>query len=96
MSGKPPFRPTRATRRLLLALLLDAPRMSGVPLSRVAQVGYGTVYVILARLERCGWVAGIWEEGPPAGHRRRLYRLTPEGRIGAAELLKLKEPSHYE
>jgi PadR family transcriptional regulator, regulatory protein PadR len=41
----------------------------------------GSVYPILARLERAGWVESSWElEQPQDGRpRRRLYHLTPEG-----------------
>ena len=38
-----------------------------------------SLYPLLYRLEKRGWIEGRWTE--KAGqHRRRLYRLTPEGR----------------
>ena len=38
-----------------------------------------SLYPLLYRLERRGWIEGRWTE--KAGQRRRrLYRLTPEGR----------------
>ena len=38
-----------------------------------------SLYPLLYRLEKRGWIDGRWEE--KAGQRRRrLYRLTPEGR----------------
>lgn len=83
---KPPVPPTRATRRVLLALLTGASNLSGYPLARAAQVGYGKVYVILARLEREGWVTGV-----QASTGRRFYRLTPRGRFGALRMLGLEE-----
>ena len=36
-----------------------------------------SLYPLLYRLERRGWVKGEWE--PAAGRRRRCYRLTPTG-----------------
>lgn len=82
----------RKDRRVMLALLSGASNLSGYPLSRAAMVGSGSVYVILARLERrLGGVAGEWGEFTPNGGRRRYYRLTPEGRTRVMELLGLKD-----
>ena len=39
----------------------------------------GTVYPILSRLKTDGLVSTKWVEGE-AGHPRKYYRLTPEGR----------------
>jgi DNA-binding PadR family transcriptional regulator len=87
---KPPVAPTRATRRVLLALLSGASNLSGYPLARAAQVGYGKVYVILARLEREGWADSDW--GPETAHgRRRFYRLTTRGRYYALRTLGLED-----
>ncbi|MFI6302863.1 PadR family transcriptional regulator [Amycolatopsis thailandensis] len=54
-----------------------------------------TVYGVLERLERWGWITGSWEE-LPAGEvrpRRRYYRLTPNGRVEAAALLAQRRPA---
>ncbi len=83
------IKPTRATRRVLLVLLTGAGRLSGYPIARAAQVNSGGVYVILARLERIGWVASDWEQGKPEGERRRFYQLTRYGRAKALEMLGL-------
>ena len=93
MAAKPPVKPTRATRRVLLVLLTGAGRLSGFPLSRAAQVSAGRVYVILDRLEDLGWVAGDWEQDPPAGRpgRRRFYQITRYGRAQALKLLGLED-----
>jgi PadR family transcriptional regulator, regulatory protein PadR len=85
------WKPSRRERRVLLALLSGASNLSGYPLSRTAQVAGGHVYVILARLERQGWVTGEWETGKPEGERRRFYALTPEGRKVALLFLKLED-----
>lgn len=83
----------RRHRRILLALLSGAGNLSGYPLSRVAQVSSGTVYVVLARLEAAGWAAGEWDpEQTPDGGRRRYYHLTLRGRQQAMRLLGLEDP----
>jgi PadR family transcriptional regulator, regulatory protein PadR len=38
-----------------------------------------SLYPVLYRLERKGWIAGKWVE-KPSQRRRRYYRLTPAGR----------------
>jgi hypothetical protein len=50
----------------------------------------GTLYPILLRLERAGWLISRWESIDPssAGRpRRRLYRLTSAGLARASEAL---------
>jgi PadR family transcriptional regulator PadR len=55
----------------------------GLDLMNAVGLKSGTVYQILARLEKTGWLTSEWED--PAVHeaegrpRRRMYRLTPEG-----------------
>ena len=45
----------------------------------VVQLHVASLYPLLYRLERRGWITGRWVE--KAGERRRrFYRLTPEGR----------------
>lgn len=81
-SGDP--RMTMPTQALLRALLEDPARERyGLELCEPAGMPSGTVYPILARLERIGWVESRWEdpethveEGRP---RRRYYRITPDG-----------------
>jgi transcriptional regulator len=38
-----------------------------------------SLYPLLYRLEKRGWIAGRWVAGT-AGRRRRVYRITPDGR----------------
>jgi PadR family transcriptional regulator, regulatory protein PadR len=47
----------------------------------------GTLYPILIRLQRLGWLASHWEEGERRGPRRRLYLLTAEGEPAARKLV---------
>lgn len=59
-----------------------------------ADLGSGTVYPILNRLERIGWVVPSWEEPPPADRRRRrLYVLSGEGRQEIAAALAARSES---
>jgi transcriptional regulator len=76
---------------LILALLEDEAR-HGYELARlitdrsegVLQFHVASLYPLLYRLERRGWIEGRWVE--KAGQRRRrYYRLTPAGRRVLAE-----------
>lgn len=54
----------------------------GLEIARTAGLKSGTVYPILARLERAKWLTSGWEDIDPsaAGRpRRRYYRITPSG-----------------
>jgi PadR family transcriptional regulator, regulatory protein PadR len=68
--------------------MLDEPTEEwyGLELARRADLKSGTIYPLLARLERFGWLHSRWEEVDPeeAGRpRRRLYMLTAEGERAA-------------
>jgi DNA-binding PadR family transcriptional regulator len=76
----------------VVAAMLEDPMAEhyGLRLAENAGISSGTVYPILARLEKAGWLESRWEdqgaedEGRP---RRRLYRLTGLGeRAGMSEL----------
>lgn len=64
----------------VLAAMVEDPQQPwyGLELARDSNIGSGTIYAVLRRLERAGWVEAAWEdidpvaEGRPA---RRLYRL---------------------
>ena len=80
--------------QLVLAEMLTEPAEPRYGLDMGAATGLpsGTIYPILARLERIGWVESDWED--PEAHiaegrpRRRYYRLTREGAESAAEALQ--------
>ncbi|MGQ0776472.1 MAG: PadR family transcriptional regulator [Pseudonocardiales bacterium] len=71
--------------QLVLRALLEEPTKEryGLELCELVGLPSGTIYPILARLERVGWVDSAWED--PATHeaarrpRRRFYRLRPDG-----------------
>jgi PadR family transcriptional regulator, regulatory protein PadR len=83
--------PTRELKKgsaelLILALVEDRPR-HGYDIGKLITIrskgalrfNVASLYPLLYRLEKRGWIEGKWQE--QAGQRRwRLYRLTPEGR----------------
>lgn len=53
----------------------------------------GTVYPILARLEKAGWMTSSWEDVDPRDvgrPRMRFYRLTRSGYIAVDLMCKLR------
>ena len=75
--------------RLVLEALLRDPAAERYGLEIVEATGLmpGTIYPILARLERAGWLRSEWEvlDEQEAGRpRRRYYGLTAEGATAAA------------
>jgi PadR family transcriptional regulator, regulatory protein PadR len=89
---------TRAPRmtlqtQLVLRAMLAEPTAEHYGLQLCAETGLpsGTIYPIVARLERLGWVVSSWED--PVQHiaegrpRRRYYRFTDEGAAQARDAL---------
>jgi len=78
----------------------EVPRY-GLELMKVTGLPSGTLYPILARLERAGWMRSEREPDPPGGRpARRYYLLTAPGvqqaRLACAELyeqLRVARPS---
>lgn len=65
--------------------------MSGAEISKLTSVGSGTLYPLLMRLEKVGWLESNWEEERPEvlqRPRRRLYRLTTTGAAAARDSLR--------
>lgn len=80
-------RVTAATVDVLRALRSEGPDTWGLRIVKATGRPAGTVYPILDRLERSGWVESRWEEQDARrGPRRRLYRLTAPG---AAEAVRV-------
>lgn len=74
---------TAAVAGVLQAFLAE-PGTERYGLDIMQATGYpsGTVYPILMRLQRAGWLAGHWEDIDPAAAgrpARRWYLLTPDG-----------------
>ncbi len=68
----------------VIGQILAAPDsgISGAEIFKLTDVASGTLYPILFRLEKAGWVSSEWEEGDPSElgrPRKRIYRLTATG-----------------
>jgi PadR family transcriptional regulator PadR len=81
----------KGSAELLILSLLEAEARHGYQLSRLIEArsqgtlhfNVASLYPLLYRLEKKGWVQGRWVEA--AGERRRrFYRLTPAGRKALA------------
>jgi PadR family transcriptional regulator, regulatory protein PadR len=81
----------RGSAALLVMALLEARPRHGYEIGKQIEEQSGgaiafnmaSLYPLLYRLERRGWIAGDWRE--KAGERRRrYYRLTAEGRRALA------------
>ena len=81
---------SKQTEALLAALLgTTTPWRHGYDLSGETGLKSGTLYPILMRLERLGWLEARWEEEPAPGKpRRHLYRLTGLGNREAQRVLR--------
>lgn len=86
-SRRPLWNPNRRQRRVLLALLSSAGNLYPLKLMQVAQVGSGTLDLLLGKLEAAGWLRA--ESAKDESFKR--YLLTPEGRAGAMRALGLRE-----
>lgn len=76
----------------VLQAMLEAPTHAHYGLRLAGRTGLptGTIYPILARLEKAGWVTSAWEEREPTElerPRRRLYTLTGAGAHAARAAL---------
>lgn len=80
-------RVTPATLDVLEALLDGEVEPYGLAIARRAGLATGSVFPILARLERLAWITSAWEDTDRPGPRRRLYSFTPDGLAGARVLL---------
>ena len=77
------LRLTKPTLAVLTVLMNAGPddRIWGFRLCEEADLGSGTVYPLLERLEHSGVVRSFWEDPPPTDRpRRRYYELTGAGR----------------
>ena len=83
----------KGSAELLILSLLEAQQRHGYEINKLIEARSGGVvrfkvaslYPLLYRLERRGWIMGRWVE-KPGQRRRRYYKLTPEGkRVLAAQ-----------
>jgi PadR family transcriptional regulator, regulatory protein PadR len=88
---------TGPTLKVLGALLSSGQvELSGAEISRATKLASGTLYPILFRLERAGWLESHWEKDDPKAlgrPRRRLYHVTALGARNARAAVKDLEPA---
>jgi PadR family transcriptional regulator, regulatory protein PadR len=84
-------RMTTQTLAVLSTILIDPDTdWYGLELSKRSGLKPGTIYPILDRLLKAGWLERHWEDIDPAVEgrpRRRLYRLTHVGAPAARQAL---------
>lgn len=86
---------TLQTRMVLTAFLKDPDaELYGREISQMLELGTGTIYPILERLQRAGWLASRMEENGMSSRQngrkrgrppRRYYHLTSDGWSAAQE-----------
>jgi len=83
----------RGSAELAILALLESEPLHGYEIAkRIGQRTNGaltfpvaSLYPMLYRLEKRGWIKGEWEK-EPTGRKRRYYRLTPLGRKNVVPL----------
>lgn len=84
------LRMTPATKDILHHLYMAPESIWGLELSRLSQRPTGTVYPLLNRLERGGYVTSHWDTNESRqGPRRRVYELTSVGERWVKQKLRL-------
>ncbi|WIE62614.1 PadR family transcriptional regulator [Curtobacterium sp. MCLR17_032] len=85
---EPLVRVTAPTLDVLAALLAAEGPAWGLRLIKELGRPSGTVYPILERLERQGWITSDWDDDADRpGPRRRLYEFTADGQRAATDLV---------
>jgi len=82
----------KGSAELLILALVEARPRHGYEIAQRIEIesdgalkfNIASLYPLLYRLERRGWLQGRWTE-KPGQRRRRYYRLTPTGRRVLAE-----------
>jgi PadR family transcriptional regulator, regulatory protein PadR len=84
------LRSSHQTLAILEALLARPTHWHhGYAISRQTSISSGTLYPVLMRLDKLGWLETRWEDTVPQGRPpRHLYRLTGNGREWAREELR--------
>jgi PadR family transcriptional regulator PadR len=73
--------PVRLVMDLLISSTADDDDVWGLRICERTRLGPGTVYPILERLQRAGWVTSSRESGTPSGRPpRRYYQVSGSGR----------------
>ncbi|SDL33271.1 Transcriptional regulator PadR-like family protein [Lentzea albidocapillata subsp. violacea] len=84
----------KATVDVLEVLLAtDEPRW-GLEIIKLTGRPSGSVYPLLDKLERAGWVTSTWDDDAERrGPRRRMYRLTADGAAEARRVVARAAPA---
>ena len=83
----------RGSAELAILAILEDGALHGYEIARrierqtdgVLRFSLASLYPLLYRMEKRGWIRGAWET-TRNGRRRRCYRLTPEGTKQVAPL----------
>ena len=91
------LRLSKQTLAVLDALLARATQWHhGYALSQQTGLASGTLYPILMRLEKSGWLETRWEEAPVPGRPpRHFYRLSTDGREWARDEIGAAQASNF-
>lgn len=87
----------RGTLEYCVLGLLASERLYGFDIARrltadgLLMSAEGTLYPLLARLRKSGWVETWWQESD-AGPPRRYYEITPEGRAALLRFVRTWRP----
>lgn len=88
---QPLSRITPATVDVLQCLLAASVPTLGLLVIKESGRPAGSVYPILERLERNGWVTSEWDDDESRpGPRRRLYELTGDGASAARQAVRVR------
>jgi transcriptional regulator len=87
MQSTPDRELKKGSAELLVLSLVDARARHGYEIGKLIETrsqgalkfNIASLYPLLYRLEKRGWIRGRWIE-KPGQRRRRFYRLTPTGR----------------
>lgn len=91
------LRSSHKTLAILEALLARPTHWHhGYAISRQTSIPSGTLYPVLMRLDKLGWLETRWEDTVPQGRPpRHLYRLTGNGREWAREELRAARQQQF-
>lgn len=91
------LRVSHQTLAILEALLARPSQWHhGYAISRRTGISSGTLYPVLMRLDKLGWLETQWEDSDVSGRPpRHLYRLTSDGREWAREELRVARQSEF-
>jgi DNA-binding PadR family transcriptional regulator len=78
--------------KVLNVMMVMCPVVCGADITRITGIKSGTLYPLLARFEKAGWLKSRLEAIDPvtAGRpQRRLYRMTSAGKRAIREIREL-------